>query len=114
MLELPLLKRRDALADMMERISKPSPEIQLSQAVATPAADMIRAVGYLGLEGVVAKRRESVYEPGRLSGAWLKYKINNGQEFVIVALANLQNSFVSIDNPSHCFSHRGGHARHDF
>jgi ATP-dependent DNA ligase len=31
----------------------------------------------------VAKRKISLYEPGKRSGAWLKYRINRGQEFVI-------------------------------
>jgi ATP-dependent DNA ligase len=36
-----------------------------------------------GLEGLVAKRRDSKYEPGQRSGAWQKQRINAGQEFVI-------------------------------
>ena len=35
------------------------------------------------LEGLVAKRRDSRYEPGLRSGAWMKMRINQGQEFVI-------------------------------
>jgi len=31
----------------------------------------------------VAKRKTSFYEPGKRSGAWLKYRINKGQEFVV-------------------------------
>ena len=36
-----------------------------------------------GLEGLVAKRRDSRYEPGLRSGAWMKMRVNRGQEFVI-------------------------------
>ena len=36
-----------------------------------------------GLEGVVAKRLDSPYEPGRRSPAWLKIKSTQRQEFVI-------------------------------
>jgi ATP dependent DNA ligase C terminal region len=36
-----------------------------------------------GLEGVVAKRSDSVYQPGQRTGLWSKYRINLGQEFVI-------------------------------
>ena len=36
-----------------------------------------------GFEGVVAKRRESCYEIGKRSGAWLKYKVNKAQAFMI-------------------------------
>jgi hypothetical protein len=36
-----------------------------------------------GLEGLVAKRRSSKYEPGQRSGAWRKMRVNKGQELVI-------------------------------
>jgi len=36
-----------------------------------------------GLEGIIGKLRNSVYEPGRRSGAWIKLKCVNEQEFVI-------------------------------
>jgi hypothetical protein len=39
-----------------------------------------------GLEGVVAKCRDSRYEPGRRIGAWVKMRIGGGQEFVICRL----------------------------
>src|SRR5438270_4382393 len=37
----------------------------------------------LGLEGVMAKRLDSAYQPGRRSDAWLKIKNHQGQELVI-------------------------------
>ena len=37
----------------------------------------------LGLEGLIAKRKDSRYEPGLRSGAWRKMRVNKGQEFVI-------------------------------
>jgi ATP-dependent DNA ligase len=45
--------------------------------------DLIHSVKAHGLEGLVAKRRNSRYEPGRRSGAWMKMRVNRGQEFVI-------------------------------
>lgn len=36
-----------------------------------------------GLEGLIAKRRDSRYESGQRSGAWVKLKIATEQEFVI-------------------------------
>jgi bifunctional non-homologous end joining protein LigD len=38
-----------------------------------------------GLEGLVAKRADSKYEPGQRSGAWLKMRVNAGQELVCSA-----------------------------
>ena len=45
--------------------------------------ELVHSVKTQGLEGLVAKRRDSVYEPGLRSGAWMKMRINRGQEFVI-------------------------------
>lgn len=36
-----------------------------------------------GFEGVVAKRTDSCYESGKRTGAWVKFKVNVGQEFLI-------------------------------
>ena len=44
---------------------------------------LVHSVKEQGFEGLVAKRRDSVYEPGLRSGAWLKMRVNRGQEFVI-------------------------------
>jgi bifunctional non-homologous end joining protein LigD len=45
--------------------------------------DLVASVKAQGLEGLVAKRRDSRYEAGMRSGAWLKMRVNRGQEFVI-------------------------------
>jgi DNA ligase D-like protein (predicted ligase) len=45
--------------------------------------DLIASVKGQGLEGLVAKRLGSRYEPGMRSGAWMKMRVNRGQEFVI-------------------------------
>jgi hypothetical protein len=44
---------------------------------------LIASVKAQGLEGLVAKRIDSRYEPGLRSGAWQKMRVNRGQEFVI-------------------------------
>ena len=46
-------------------------------------AELIRAAKELQLKGVIASARVRHVEPGRRSGAWLKSKINDSQEFVI-------------------------------
>jgi DNA ligase D-like protein (predicted ligase) len=45
--------------------------------------DLVHSVKAQGLEGLVAKRRDSRYESGLRSGAWMKMRVNQGQEFVI-------------------------------
>jgi len=44
---------------------------------------MLRAVREQHLEGVVGKRRDSIYEEGKRTGAWIKYRVNRGQELAI-------------------------------
>ena len=44
---------------------------------------MLEASAKAGLEGVMAKKLDSKYEPGRRSGAWLKVKNHYRQELVI-------------------------------
>lgn len=47
------------------------------------AEAFLRAASDAGLEGIMAKRLESVYRPGRRSHDWLKIKSQGRQEFVI-------------------------------
>jgi bifunctional non-homologous end joining protein LigD len=44
---------------------------------------LLQSVKEQHFEGLVAKRRDSRYEPGLRSGAWMKMRVNRGQEFVI-------------------------------
>jgi bifunctional non-homologous end joining protein LigD len=46
-------------------------------------AELLDAARERGLEGLVAKRRDSRYEPGRRSRAWRKVKIRRRQELVV-------------------------------
>jgi bifunctional non-homologous end joining protein LigD len=78
-LELPYRDRRKLLDEL-------APEGQSWQTPAAREGDgtaLLDATKRLGLEGVVAKRVDSLYEPGRRSRAWLKVKNQNSQEFVI-------------------------------
>ena len=49
----------------------------------TPGADVLAAAQAAGMEGVVAKRRDSAYRPGARSPDWRKVKIVRTQEVVI-------------------------------
>jgi hypothetical protein len=58
-------------------------EILMSGCLEASAAEVVAAVKAQGLEGVIAERRSSRYESGKRSGAWVKMRINKGQEPVI-------------------------------
>ncbi len=77
--EMPLTERRKLLKSIKLR----SPRIRVSEQFDISASDMLAAIRQQGLEGVVAKRKDSVYEPGKRIGSWAKFRINRGQEFVI-------------------------------
>jgi len=57
--------------------------IAISKYLSVSAETMLAAVKAQGLEGVVAKRLDSLYESGKRTGAWVKFRVNAGQEFVI-------------------------------
>ncbi len=77
---VPLEQRRRLLESIAARLGA---AVRLSQVFTGAASDLISAARNLRLEGLVAKRKDSNYEPGRRSGAWIKYRINQGQEFVV-------------------------------
>jgi ATP-dependent DNA ligase len=77
----PLAERRAILQTKV--IPKLSDFIRYSAGFAVSAEQMITAVRAHNLEGIVAKRLDSFYEPGQRSGAWVKLRIGGGQEFVI-------------------------------
>jgi ATP dependent DNA ligase C terminal region/ATP dependent DNA ligase domain len=75
----PLHRRREQLA----RVVVPDGALRLSQELPGSAADVIEAIRAAGLEGVVAKRRSSTYQPGGRSSDRVKLKLHCEQEFVI-------------------------------
>lgn len=56
--------------------------ILLSEALGGTVAQITEAVRGLGLEGIVAKRKDSRYVAGERSDAWQKLKLDRQQEFV--------------------------------
>jgi DNA ligase D-like protein (predicted ligase) len=77
---LPLIERRELLKSALEL---DSPRIRISEQFQVSASDMLAAVQQQQLEGIVGKGKDSVYEAGKRTGSWIKYRVNRGQEFVI-------------------------------
>jgi bifunctional non-homologous end joining protein LigD len=77
---LPLIERRK-LMNLL--VTLKSGRIRISEQFEVTANDMLVAVREQKLEGVVAKRKDSLYEAGRRTGSWIKYRVNRGQELVI-------------------------------
>jgi DNA ligase D-like protein (predicted ligase) len=77
---LPLLKRREMLRSLIKFDDE---RVKISEFVEASVEQMLLAVREQRLEGIVGKRKDSIYEPGKRSGAWIKHRVNLGQEFVI-------------------------------
>jgi bifunctional non-homologous end joining protein LigD len=71
-------------------------EIRFSETLEATAAEVAAALKKQGLEGVIAKRRDSLYESGRRSGAWVKMRINKGPELVIGGYVPTAKNFDSL------------------
>jgi len=76
---LPLTRRRAMLNDL----SLAGDSWQVSPSIEGEGTGMYQTAAEQGLEGIVAKKLESPYEPGRRSPNWLKIKIVQSQELVI-------------------------------
>jgi bifunctional non-homologous end joining protein LigD len=76
----PLERRRQLLAEAMKRKAAP---ITLSESLKRKLRRAGSGRKGVCFEGIVAKRKNPIYESGKRSGAWVKYKVNRGQEFVI-------------------------------
>jgi DNA ligase D-like protein (predicted ligase) len=77
----PLTRRRNLLEQkVLPKLPEP---VRYSAPLDAELPVLIQSVKAHGFEGLVAKRCTSVYEPGLRSGAWMKLRVNKGQEFVI-------------------------------
>jgi DNA ligase D len=81
--EVPLLERKRMLETLVGAGQGPASPLQLSEHVVGQGPAVFEQAGRLGLEGVVSKRVDAPYRPGR-TRSWLKAKCIHTDEFVIV------------------------------
>jgi DNA ligase D-like protein (predicted ligase) len=92
--DLMLLTGRDLTGETLEtrrgllerkvlpKLAKP---IRYSPELPGSVSDLVQSVKAQKLEGLIAKRRDSWYEPGERTGAWRKMRVNQQREMVIGA-----------------------------
>ncbi|MGI5132933.1 non-homologous end-joining DNA ligase [Pseudonocardia sp. CA-107938] len=78
--ELPYVQRRSILTGL--DLDRPGLRVP-ANFVDTSGEVVLAAVAQQGLEGVVAKRLSSTYQPGRRTRAWIKTPIRHNAEVVI-------------------------------
>jgi bifunctional non-homologous end joining protein LigD len=76
---LPLFRRKE----LLKKILPSTPKIRFSDHVSKEGVLFYNAAKEKGLEGIIAKHSQSVYEAGRRSRQWLKVKTKLTQEAVI-------------------------------
>jgi DNA ligase D-like protein (predicted ligase) len=91
--EVPLMERKAMLEEIGSQFSDP---LRINPLFRTELAPLAQQVKTLGLEGIVAKRANSVYLPGRESEAWQKHRFNREAEFVIGGYVSDGKNFSSI------------------
>jgi bifunctional non-homologous end joining protein LigD len=79
---LPLTRRKDALARLLHRQSDP---LRFSETLTEPGTTLLRHACKLGLEGIVSKVADAPYHPGR-GHDWIKIKCSDRQELVVAGV----------------------------
>jgi bifunctional non-homologous end joining protein LigD len=77
---LPLSQRKETLQGLLPEGDE---VLRYSASLQGKAAQLLEQIRKRGMEGLIAKEPDSIYEPGRRSGTWLKVKVIQQQEFVI-------------------------------
>jgi ATP-dependent DNA ligase len=80
LIRLPLIERGTFCVAVLRFNSD---RIRVTDYLEASATAMLQAVRQQGLDGIIGKRNDSIYEAGKRSGSWIKYRVNRGQELVI-------------------------------
>ena len=84
-----LTVRKGALEKLL---AKPPDSVRFSASLEGDVENLLEQARKLGLEGLIGKRKDSLYEAGLRTGSWIKLKITLEQEFVIGGFTNPQGS----------------------
>jgi bifunctional non-homologous end joining protein LigD len=79
LLDVPYAERRERLA----ALALDGERWQTPDHLTGKASDVLAATAEQGLEGIVAKRLDTRYQPGARNGSWIKIKNFDRQEFVV-------------------------------
>jgi len=87
----PLHERKEKLSEILD-----GSDVRYNANLPGSPEEIIQTIKAAGLEGVIAKKRDSLYRTGTRVTTWLKFKINKAQEFVIGGYKPHAGSFQSI------------------
>ncbi|HWP91174.1 MAG TPA: DNA ligase D [Thermodesulfobacteriota bacterium] len=85
---LPLLERKRTLKQLLKK----NESVKYSDHIEKSGIDFFDAAGKKGLEGIMAKKKDSLYYSGVRTGNWLKIKHNKAQEAIIAGFTKPRGS----------------------
>ena len=88
LMQTPLSERKNIL----EKLIPDEGILKISRAFEDSGIDFFASAKKLGLEGIIAKKADSIYQPGERTDLWLKIKTNKRQEMVIGGFTKNENS----------------------
>ncbi len=89
----PLVQRRQLLKQLLDE--HPHDHLRFSADFDADAASILESARRMGLEGVIAKRKDSPYE-SRRTETWLKLKNKRRQEFVVAGYSDRSSGEAEI------------------
>jgi bifunctional non-homologous end joining protein LigD len=89
---LPLMERKALLKTLIAGKDKSLDCFRYSEILTGEVSQLNKIMREMGLEGLIAKKRGSVYESGSRTGAWVKFKWSHEQEFVIGGYSDPEGS----------------------
>jgi bifunctional non-homologous end joining protein LigD len=93
---LQYLPIEDRKARLVELLKKPPGVVQYSASFTKDIDELLSRAQNLGLEGLIGKRAGSRYEAGKRTGAWIKLKLHQEQEFVIGGYTDPEGGFWRV------------------
>ena len=88
LMQTPLYERREILKSVLTA----SDDIKISENFETNGIEFFKLAQEMSLEGIMAKKEDSLYFPGTRSKDWLKIKTEERQEVVIGGFTKNENS----------------------
>ncbi len=88
LMDLPLSERKAIL----ESIIPENDSLRIGFSVSGKGIEFFESAKQLGLEGIIAKKSDSRYFPGSRSKNWLKIKVDNQQEVIIIGYTKNEDS----------------------
>lgn len=78
-MKLPLMDRKD----LLQKYVRDGERLHISRYIEEMGIPFYRVVEERNLEGIVAKYKNSIYQPGKRSSDWIKIKNTNEDDFIV-------------------------------